>query len=88
MKAYAITPKGQVTIPVSIREELSLKPGDKVMYEKTNGGILMKSAKRNMLHDYGFLKGRKKTQKDLGSIRKVVRKKIAVKRKANEKSLF
>ena len=88
MKAYAITLKGQVTIPVSIREELSLKPGDKVMYEKTNGGILMKSAKRNMLQDYGFLKGRKKPHKDLGSIRKAVRKKIAVKRKANEKSLF
>ena len=88
MKAYAITPKGQVTIPVSIREELSLKPGDKVMYEKTNGGILIKSAKRNMLQDYGFLKGRKKTHKGLGSIRKAVRKKIAVKRKANEKSLF
>ena len=88
MKVYAITAKGQVTIPVSIREELSLKPGDKVMYEKTNGGILLKPAKRNMLQDYGFLKGREKTQKDLGSIRKAVRKKIAVKRKANEKSLF
>ena len=44
----------------------------------------MKFAKRNMLQDYGFLKGIK-TQKDLGSIRKAVRIKIAVKRKANEK---
>jgi bifunctional DNA-binding transcriptional regulator/antitoxin component of YhaV-PrlF toxin-antitoxin module len=26
MKAYAITAKGQVTIPVSLREELNLKP--------------------------------------------------------------
>ncbi len=46
MKAYAITPKGQVTIPVSLREELNLKPGDRIIYEKSSGGILMKPAKK------------------------------------------
>ena len=79
MKAYAITKKGQVTIPVSIREELNLRPGDKIVYEKKPGGIFLKPAKRNMLNDYGFLKGRK-LEKDLGSIRKAVRGKLAVRR--------
>lgn len=80
MKAYSITPKGQVTIPVSIREELNLKPGDKILYEKKPDGIFLKPAKRNMLHDYGFLKGRIKLEKDLGSIRKAVRRKLAARR--------
>ncbi len=80
MKAYAITPKGQVTIPVFIRKELNLKPGDKVLYEKTSRGVLLKPAKRNMLDDFGFLKGGPKPGKDLESIREDVRDKIAARR--------
>lgn len=80
MKAYAITPKGQVTIPVSIRQELNLKPGDKVLYTKTSGGILLRPAKRNMLLDYGFLKGTMEHKNDLESIRKALREKVAIKR--------
>ena len=38
MKSFAITAKGQVTIPALIREELDLKPGDKIFYEKTPEG--------------------------------------------------
>ena len=44
MKAFAITSKGQVTIPAGIREELNLKAGDKIFYEKTRDGILLKPA--------------------------------------------
>ncbi|MBT3934422.1 MAG: AbrB/MazE/SpoVT family DNA-binding domain-containing protein [Bacteroidetes bacterium] len=80
MKAYAITPKGQVTIPVSLREELNLKPGDKVIYEKSSGGILMKPAKRNMLDDFGFLKNIDAQKIQMTDIRKAIRKKIAKKR--------
>ncbi len=82
MKAYAITPKGQVTIPVSIREDLNLKPGDKILYTKTPDGILLKPAKRNMLHDYGFLKGNTKHKSDIESIRKTLRKKVAGRRQS------
>lgn len=32
-KAYKLTSKGQVTVPKSIREQLSLKPGDAVEFE-------------------------------------------------------
>lgn len=76
MKAYSITPKGQVTIPLKIRDKLKLKPGDKIIYQSTKRGILLKPAKRNMLTDYGFLNGRQKSGDDLDSIRKSVREKI------------
>lgn len=80
MKAYAITPKGQVTIPVSLREELNLKPGDKVIYEKSSGGILMKPARGNMLDDFGFMKNHDYGRMDIKEIRKAIRNKIAEKR--------
>ena len=76
MKAYTITPKGQVTIPAEIREKLKLYPGDKITYEDTSVGVLIKPAKKDMLADFGFLKERGHS-KDLEEIRKSVRKKIA-----------
>jgi len=77
MKTYSITTKGQVTVPIEIREKLKLKPGDKVIYQDTQEGILLRPAKRNMLTDFGFLKDRQRSKKDLDLIRKVVREKIA-----------
>lgn len=78
MKAYTITPKGQVTIPAEIREKLKLKPGDKITYEDTAAGILLRPSKMDMMDDFGFLKGRKKPA-DIETIRKSVRKEIAEK---------
>ena len=78
MKVYTITPKGQVTIPVEIREKLNLYPGDKIAYEDTAAGILIRPAKKDMIDDFGFLKGRKQSE-DLDAIRDSVRKKIAEK---------
>ena len=80
MKTYTITPKGQVTIPVEVREKLKLKPGDKITYENANHGILLKAAQRDMLADFGFLKTKKKPVQDLEVVRKAVREKIAAKR--------
>jgi AbrB family looped-hinge helix DNA binding protein len=77
MKSYSITAKGQVTVPLEIREKLKLKPGDKVIYQDTQEGVLLKPAKRNMLADFGFLEDRQKSKKDLDLIRKAVREKIA-----------
>ncbi len=78
MKSYTITPKGQVTIPAEIREKLKLYPGDKITYEDTAAGILIRPAKKDMLADFGFLKERAH-QGDLNAIRKLVRKKMAEK---------
>ncbi len=79
MKSYTITPKGQVTIPVEVREKLNVKPGDKIIYADTAAGIFLKPAKKDMLADFGFLKGQRKTT-HLETIRKLVREKIAVRR--------
>jgi AbrB family looped-hinge helix DNA binding protein len=78
MKAYTITPKGQVTIPAEIREKLKLFPGDKITYEDTAAGILIKPAKKDMTADFGFLKEHRETGA-LAEIRISVRKKIAEK---------
>ena len=56
MKAStSITVKGQVTIPKEIREELGLKPGDKVVFEKEANTIVLKSAK-TLLDFRGYVK--------------------------------
>ena len=80
MKTYTITPKGQVTVPVEVREKLKLKPGDKITYENTNHGILLTAAQRDMLADFGFLKTKQKPIQDLEVMRKAVREKIAARR--------
>lgn len=80
MKAYTITPKGQVTIPVSLREELKLKPGDRIIYEITSEGILIKPAKRNMLGDFGFMKNLETQKASMKEIQKAIRNKMAKKR--------
>lgn len=80
MKTCPINPKGQVTIPLDIREKLKLKPGDKIIYKNTAAGVLLKPAKRDMLVDYGFLNKKGKPTQDLEIVRKAVREKIAAKR--------
>jgi AbrB family looped-hinge helix DNA binding protein len=79
MKSYTITPKGQVTIPVEVRQKLNVKPGDKIIYADTAAGIFIKPAKDDMILDFGFLKKKRKTS-HLETIRKLVRKKIADRR--------
>ena len=41
-----ITVKGQVTIPVAIREELDLKPGDRLRFRLTKAGELIVEPRR------------------------------------------
>lgn len=37
-----MTQKGQVTIPISIRRNLHLEPGDKVIFSQVNGEVRVK----------------------------------------------
>lgn len=37
----SVTTKGQVTIPIGIREKMGIKPGDKVEFEKTEEGYVI-----------------------------------------------
>ncbi len=81
MKTYTITPKGQVTVPVEVRERLKLKPGDKVIYEHTKRGVFLRPAQRDMLADFGFLKTEPGPIQDLKVVRKAVREKMAARRR-------
>jgi AbrB family looped-hinge helix DNA binding protein len=45
LKSSSISKKGQTTIPVEIRQKLSLKEGDSVVYDlKANGEITLRKA--------------------------------------------
>ena len=38
-----VTSKGQITIPIEIRRQLGVKPGDKVRFERSKQGISLVS---------------------------------------------
>ncbi|MHB1506633.1 MAG: AbrB/MazE/SpoVT family DNA-binding domain-containing protein [Cuniculiplasma sp.] len=42
-----ITSKGQITIPKEIRDALGVSSGDKILFEKRNGDIVIKKAQKN-----------------------------------------
>lgn len=41
-----VTRKGQVTIPKELRDEFGLEPGDEVVWNLTNDGIVVRKANR------------------------------------------
>lgn len=41
MEIAKITSNGQITIPLEIRKQLNLQPGDKVLFIKENGKITL-----------------------------------------------
>jgi AbrB family looped-hinge helix DNA binding protein len=47
--------KGQVTLPQEIRDELGIKPGDSVVFELVNEGILIKAEKAERLERFNQL---------------------------------
>ncbi len=58
MPASALTSKGQVTIPQSVRHALGLRPGDKVEFVKDDRGFrIEKRVERSPFAKYrGYLK--------------------------------
>lgn len=57
-ESTTMTSKGQVTIPKEIRKTLGLKPGDRVIFEKEENGVVLKPAK-TLLDFRGFVKAEK-----------------------------
>lgn len=39
-----VSQKGQVTIPVEIREQLGIRPGDEVTFQETDDGYVLRKA--------------------------------------------
>ena len=44
MEVAKISSKGQITLPISIRERLKLKTGDKVVFQEENGRFYFDNA--------------------------------------------
>lgn len=71
-ESSTITVKGQVTIPKQIREELGLKPGDRVFFEREGDRIVLKSAKT--VFDFrGYVKAER--QISMEQARKIIKDK-------------
>jgi antitoxin PrlF len=51
MPYATVTSKGQITIPVEVRNELNLKPGDKIMFAKAGERRFIMMAKNRSIKD-------------------------------------
>jgi len=57
MASAAVTSKGQITIPLEVREKLGLKTGDEVCFlEGKNGEFLFMPKKGSIMDLYGALR--------------------------------
>jgi len=53
-----VSTKGQITLPIEVRESFGLKPGDKIFGEETKDGYFIKRPKKNLLDYKGFIKAK------------------------------
>jgi AbrB family looped-hinge helix DNA binding protein len=51
MELAKVTLRGQITIPVAIRNRLGVKDGDKVVFIEENGRVIMENSVRLALKD-------------------------------------
>lgn len=56
MKLYQVTSKRQVTIPKHLAEKKGIKPGDSVLFEEVQEGIILKRARESSTLDYEALR--------------------------------
>ena len=59
MSTSSVTVKGQVTIPLAIRKQLRIRPGDKVQFVEMEGRVYLKRGERDVAAAFGLLKARK-----------------------------
>jgi antitoxin PrlF len=58
MATAALTSKGQITIPIEVREELGLKAGDRIEFVKSEGGkFFIQPKKGSIMNLRGMFKG-------------------------------
>jgi AbrB family looped-hinge helix DNA binding protein len=53
-----LTRKGQATVPAGVRKKLNLKPGDTVIFEESERGVLLRYGKQNPSISSFFLRWR------------------------------
>lgn len=55
MSTATVTSKGQITLPQDVRNDLELKVGDKVSFEKVGGVYVLRPQNRNIMELAGVL---------------------------------
>lgn len=76
MTMSRMTSKGQTTIPKEIREQLGLKPGDRVAFILRGNEAVLYPVKGTLLDLRGSLKPRRRPE-DLEEVRRQVKHKVA-----------
>jgi len=90
MELAKITTRGQITIPLEIRRKLGVKDGDKVVFIEQDGRIIMENSVMLALKDVqDAFQGEAerlglKTEEDVATMVKEVRKERARARHKNE----
>lgn len=60
MHSSTLTSKGQLTIPVELRQALDLHPGDKIVFETLDHKILISKKKEDITQAFGMFRVEKK----------------------------
>lgn len=55
MPTATVTSKGQITLPKDVRDDLKLRPGDKVEFEKRDGRYVLRPRNRSIMELAGIL---------------------------------
>ena len=64
MAEATVTTKGQITIPVEIRNALGLQPGERVVFTQLDDGTtIMRAKSRSIVELKGFLKSEKRKKR-------------------------
>lgn len=59
MDTSTVTQKGQVTIPIGIRQSLSLRTGDRVSFVREGDSVRVKPVPQKMSAAFGVVKARR-----------------------------
>ncbi len=66
METSVLTSKGQLLIPKRLRNKYGIKPGVKVLFEETEGGVLVKPINEQYFKSFrGMLSSARKLKEDM-----------------------
>jgi AbrB family looped-hinge helix DNA binding protein len=75
MPIGTVTAKGQITIPKEIRDQLGLKPGDRVSFAQDSPGqVSLKPVESDFLKMQGILKSKRKKPLSVEEMNRVIAK--------------
>lgn len=77
-----LTSKGQTTIPKEIRDYLGLRPGDRIVFIRNGGKVVVESIKETLLELRGSVKARRQPE-DFDKVRQQVKRRIVRKIKSS-----